>query len=409
MVLLGAGLPMKLFQPVQIGTLLVPNRIAKSAMVEGRADKAGRATQALAEVYERWSLGGVGLMIMGMAHVLPDWSLTNTELGLDDDALIAPLRQVTAAAHRGPGKIIVQLCHAAPQVLRAKAKRLGSVAPSAGFNKTNLLFNRSIRETEIHAVVSAFGAAARRAREAGADGVQIHAAHGYLLSRFLSPRHNRRRDAWGGSVERRSSILKCIAEAVRAEAGHDFPLLIKLNAHDGEPGGLTLSESVSIAQQLEAWGYHAIEVSAGTADVGLGFYPNKGGMPLDLGKQFLSQEIPVLRPVIGLLDPVLRQVAKSVRLEKEAYFLEEAKAISEAVNLPVLAVGGIRSRATAERIVTETRVAMVSLARPLVRDPELVQRWKSGALERVGCQDCNRCFVRVGLGEQLRCESRGGL
>lgn len=397
---------MKLFEPLKIGKVVVPNRIAKSAMVEGLADPEGRPTPEMAKLYRRWSAGGVGLMVTGMAHVLRGWSLTPTELGLYEDSVIEPLRRVTAAAHEHGGKLFVQLCHAPPQILRTKAQRQGSLAPCRGFSKATLTWTRAATTADLRTIAQGFGAAARRARLAEADGVQIHAAHGYLLSRFLSPKHNRRTDAWGGSFEKRLAFLRAVYDNVRAEIGSDFPVTVKLNAHDGEAGGLDLAESVRIGRALEEWGIDAIEVSAGTADVALSFYPNRGGLPLDLGGEFLVRQEPRLRAAIPLLKPYLRRVARKVRLREEAYFWPEATAFARALRVPILCVGGIRMRSTAERILTESPVAMVSLARPLVHTPDLPNRWRGGHDGAAGCTSCNRCFVNVGLFEPLRCDAR---
>ena len=394
---------MALFDPIRISGLTLPNRVIKSAMVEGQG-AAGLATPAIAQLYERWSKGGVGLSITGMMAVMRGCALTDHELYLDRDEAIEPLRQVTQAVHRHPGKIFFQICHAPPQITRHAAQALGgSVAPSAGFNKINLLCDRPLSEDEIWAIVTAFGAAAGRAKKAGADGVQLHGAHGYLLSRFISPKHNRRTDAWGGSFERRLRFLEEVYRSVRSAVGPDFPVTIKLNAHDGEPGGLTLEDGVEIGRRLEAWGVDAIEVSAGTGDVALGFYPNKGEVPVDLGKEFLRQQFPAMGPVLPVLGPVIRRLAGSARFAGQAYFWAEARRFAEALRIPVIAVGGIRSLQMAERILEESRVSMVSMARPLVREPALPNRWQSGRTEDASCANCNRCFVQVGLNQTLRC------
>ena len=397
---------MALFDPITIGNVVVPNRIAKSAMVEGRCDERGLASPDMAEMYERWSRGGVGLAFTGMAMVVEGTGMTPCELGLYSDEQIGPLARVAAAVHRHPGKVFVQLCYAPPQVLRKTAIKLGSPSISGGLNCATLTWNRALRDEELLGIAASFGRAARRAREAGVDGVQLHAAHGYLLSRSLSPKHNRRCDAWGGTPERRLKLLSEVFRAIQTEAGRDFPIAVKLNAHDGLSGGLTIEHTVDVARALQRWGCAAIEVSAGTADVGLSFYPNKGEIPIDLGKEFLAREMPLLRPLLGWLDPVLRHEARGVVFAHEAYFLEEAKRIAEAVDIPVITVGGIRSRAMAESILANSRVAMVSLARPLVRQPRLPQLWQDGLQPEASCDSCNRCYVRLGLGEALRCDRR---
>jgi 2,4-dienoyl-CoA reductase-like NADH-dependent reductase (Old Yellow Enzyme family) len=326
---------------------------------------------------------------------------------MHDDSVIEPFARVSDAVHRHGGRIFVQLCHAPPQILRYKARRLGSLAPSPGWSRTNLLRQRAFSEPEILRITRAFGAAARRARDARADGVEVHAAHGYSISRFLSPLYNRRQDHWGGDTERRLAFLRTIHREILEQAGADFPVIVKLNAHDGVPHGLTVAESVRMAQQMQAWGIAAVEVSAGTADVGLGFYPNQGEIPLDLGKAFLAREFPWIRPVLQFAGPVLERLSRAVALREEGYFGSEARRFAEALTIPVIQVGGIRTCETAERIVSDSRVAMVSLGRPLVRSPSLPNEWHAGQRTTAACTSCNRCFVRLVLGEPLGCDQRG--
>jgi 2,4-dienoyl-CoA reductase-like NADH-dependent reductase (Old Yellow Enzyme family) len=397
---------MKLFEPIVINGVTIPNRVVKSAMAENLCDARGRPLPGLVSLYENWSRGGVGLSITGIAHVREGCGFLDGDIGIYSDDLIAPLQEVTGAVHRHPGKVFLQLCHAFPQVSRRKARRLGCVAPSAGFNRANLLFNREMTDADIRRLIGEFGAGARRAREAGFDGVQLHAAHGWLLSRFISPRHNRRRDRWGGSFDNRVALLEEILGAIRAEVGGDYPVTIKLNAHDGEPRGLTVDEAVRIAGRLEERGIDAVEVSAGTADVAFGFYPNRGALPADLALRFIALDAPFARPILPLLRPVLRAAARKARFPGEAYFYPEARRFAEALSIPVMSVGGIRFPETAERILTESRVAMVSMARPFVRQPNLVEKWRAGTGARATCVSCNRCFMQIGLGEPLRCWAR---
>ena len=396
---------MRLFEPIEINGVTVPNRIAKSAMAEGLCDPEGRPQAGLAEMYERWSAGGVGLSFTGMAHLRPGFSFTGHEIGLYDDSLIAPLREVTEAAHRHEGKLFAQLCHAPPQLPRAKARVLGAVAPSRAFNRTNLLVDRPLKDDEILAIIGDFGDAARRAREAGFDGVQLHGAHGYLISRFLSPATNRRRDRWGGSFEARLRFVQEIIGAIRSRVGADYPVTIKMNARDGLRGGLEVKEAVRLARCMEQMGFDAIEVSAGMGDVGLGHFPNKGEIAVEPSKEFLSENFAFLRPVMPLLGPFLRWSQRFVAFEQEAYFYPLARRIADAVAIPVMVVGGIRSLSTARRILRESRIAMVSLARPLVRQPSLPRAWQEGRKQRASCTSCNRCFAFIGLERPLRCRA----
>ncbi|MBW2462443.1 MAG: NADH:flavin oxidoreductase [Deltaproteobacteria bacterium] len=355
---------MRLFEPISIGPVTIPNRIVKSAMAEGQSDASGHALPGLARMYGRWARGGVGLAITGMAHIRPGYSFTDREIGLYCDANVEPLRAVTAAAHEHGGRIFAQLCHAPPQLPRAKAKELGAVAPSGGLCRTNLRWGRGLTGDELRRLAKDFGAAARRAREAGFDGVQLHAAHGYLLSRMLSPRDNRRTDRWGGSFEGRLAFLSEVYSEVRRGVGDDYPITIKLNAHDGVRGGLDVETSLRIA---------------------------------------LGIEFPFLRPVKPVLGPIIRGLSRSVRLREEAYFAPLAERFAGVLSIPVICVGGIRTLATATRLVEETPVAMVSLARPLVRQPGLPRAWQRGESSTAQCTSCNECFVHLGFGQPLRC------
>jgi len=399
---------MPVFQPLTVNGVTLPNRVVKSAMAEGLCDERGVPKPGLAKLYGRWSAGGVGLAITGMATVQQGFSFTGAEIGLHSDDALPALRELTQAVHRHPGKIFAQLSHAPPQLPRPVARKVGSTAPSAGFNKTNLLWDRALTDEEIRSIARDFGPAARRAREAGFDGVQLHAAHGYLISRFLSSLHNRRDDRWGGDFERRLAFLAEVFHAVRAAVGKDFPVTVKLNAHDGESGGLELEDGVRIGKRLEQWGCDAIEVSAGTGDVGLGFYPNKGGMPVEEGKKWLGATFGFLRPVMPVMGPFIKVASKSVAFDEEAYFWPLARRFADELNIPILCVGGIRSLSMARRILTESKVAAVSLARPLVRQPMLVRAWQSGQVDQADCESCNRCFVQIGLGDSLKCHLRPG-
>ncbi|MCG6538138.1 MAG: NADH:flavin oxidoreductase, partial [Syntrophales bacterium LBB04] len=211
--------------------------------------------------------------------------------------------------------------------------------------------------------------AAQRAKEAGFDGLQLHAAHGYLLSQFLSPLFNKRSDAYGGSIENRSRALREIIRKVRDLVGKQYPVLIKINNQDYLEGGLTLEDALKIGPWLQDEGLDAIELSGGT---------------------FNS----------GNLNPCRVGITKE---EKEAYFLEAAKAFKEKLTIPLILVGGVRSLPVAERIVNQGIADYLSMSRPFIREPELIKRWKSGDQRKAFCLSENQCVGPAMAGEGIYC------
>jgi 2,4-dienoyl-CoA reductase-like NADH-dependent reductase (Old Yellow Enzyme family) len=221
----------------------------------------------------------------------------------------------------------------------------------------------------IQQVVAAFGAAAKRAQKAGFDGVQIHAAHEYLYTQFLSPVFNRRNDAYGGSVENRARIVLETLDAMRAAVGDDFPILIKMNCQDFLDGGLTLEDSLKIADMLQNKGIDAIELSGGTRMSG------------DLGP---------VRPGIS-------------SKEKEAYFRKEAKSFKEMLKIPLILVGGIRSMEMAEQLLDQGLADYISMCRPFIREPGLVKRWASGDRRKATCISDTQCRDAAFSGKGICC------
>ena len=229
---------------------------------------------------------------------------------------------------------------------------------------------REMTGDDFRMVAEAFGKAAARAQEAGFDGVQIHAAHGYLLSEFLSPFYNRRNDQYGGSVENRARLLLEVAHNIRDKVGDRFPVMVKMNSEDFVTGGLTVEEMLEVASILESAGIDAIELSGGT--------------------RYSGDYMPV-RP--GRLDTE----------NMEVYYLEAARKFKERVKVPLMLVGGIRSYAVAERIIREGIADYVSLSRPLIREPDLVNRWKSGDTGKARCLSDNLCYEPAIAGDGLYC------
>lgn len=356
-----------LFDPMNIGGMKVKNRLVRSATWEGMCDPDGRPTAKLADCYHSLAEGGVGLLITGYAFVLSEGRQSPCMIGMHTDAFIPELRTLAAAVHEKGGKICAQLVHTGGQTT---SKIIGRqpYAPSAV--KVAQFFETPAELTaqEIAGVVAAFGAAARRARDCGFDAVQLHAAHGYLINQFLSPLTNRRTDDYGGGIENRSRFLREVYLRVRADAGADFPVLVKLNGIDNLDGGLSAADALHAAAMLDREGVDAIEVSGGT-------------------------------PASGPFGPVR---VKIDRPDQEAYNAPLAAAIKSAVRCPVMSVGGFRSYDVAETVITRGEADFISLARPLIREPNLPKRWQSGDHGRATCISCNGCF-KAGLKGGIFC------
>jgi len=354
-----------LWTPWHLGRLEVPGRIVRSATWEGLADAAGRPLPALAELLGRLAAGGAGLVTAGFTFVDPAGRALARQCGLTGPEQLDAFRPLAGAIAAAGARSCLQLGHAGPQLWPDLAGRgvepEGPGGPGSGL--------REMRPERIGEVIDACARAAVLAREAGFDAVQLHFAHGYLHSAFLSPRTNRRRDGWGGSLAGRARFLVETVAAVRRALGPDYPLWAKWNCADFAPGGLTLEESLAAARRVCRAGLDALEISGGVKESG------------DRGC------------TRGPAWP-------------EGYFRSQAARFAAALDLPVGTVGGIRSAAAAAGLVRAGQ-AFVALSRPLVRRPDLPARWRSGTQEGSGCTSCNRCFLPALRGRGIRCMARG--
>lgn len=356
-----------LFSSSAINAMTSPNRFVRSATWEGMAADDGAVTPRLIETMKALALGGVGMIISSHAYVSPEGQAGPWQLGIYKDELIEGLDNMTTAVHAAGGKIVAQLAHAG----QSAAQQLTGLIPLAVSDVTGLSTDarKEITKQDVTAIVLAYAQASRRAKLAGFDGVQIHAAHGYLLNQFLSPAFNQRRDEYGGGIENRARILLEVLQAIRHEVGHDYPVLIKMNSSDFIDNGLTLEDSRQTAVMLADAGIDAIELS--------------GGM-------LASKTLPPSR--LGINTE-----------EKEAYFKEEARAFKEKISVPLILVGGIRSLNVAERLVSEGVADYISMCRPFIREPALINRWKDGDRRRATCLSDNQCFTPGREGKGVYC------
>ena len=373
---------MHAFTPGRIGRLEIKNRFVRAATSETMATDEGAVTPALIELHQTLAANGVGLSLLGHAFVHPRGQSLPNQTGIHDDALIPGLAQLTDAVHGADGKIFAQLAHAGNQ---GGMSDLAMVAPSSVANALTGSVAEAARDDEIEEVIDAFGAAAVRAVEAGFDGVHLHAANGYLISSFGSPYSNTRTDRWGGDAERRSRLLTSVYQAVREAVGPDFPVTAKVGMEDQVDNGLSLAESVERVRTLASLGLDAVEVSVGL--MGSGADSCHKYVAVDR-RRALSDHL-----YLRVLSPP----------SAEAYFEPYAQAIRAVVpDLPLLLVGGIRTTETVERVLAEGSCDFVCLARPLIREPDVVAQIEAGRRGRFDCTSCNLCLENEGA-YRLKC------
>ncbi len=353
-----------LASPFRIRGMTVRNRFVRSATAERMSGNDGVPDDRVADIYRRLAEGGVGLIITGHAFVHPGGRCHLEMMGAHRDDLCAPLSRLAQAAHAGGARIALQINHGgracAPEAVA------DPVAPSAIPASASAPIPRAMTPGDIAEIAAAFGQAAARARRAGFDAVEIHAAHGYLISQFLSPLSNQRTDDYGGTLQNRARFLQEVAAAVRAAVGPDYPVLVKLGITDNQDGGLTIAEGAEVASWLMDYGIDAVETSTGAQGA--------------------------IRPRI-------------TRPEREAYLLPLALAVRERSRIPILLVGGLRSRAVMERVLA-AGIDMVSLSRPLIRQPDLPRRLLAQADARADCISCSRCWP-PGPGVGIACRQIG--
>lgn len=344
-----------MFEPFRIGPLELKNRLVRSATNMRLCGPKGEVTEALLQVHRALAQGGVGLIITGHAYVSPEGKVNEGQLGIWDDCLIPGLRKLAEISHAHGARAFVQLSHGGALALESRQRLAPSPFKGA----------KEMAPEDIQRVIEAFVQGARRAKEAGFDGVELHAAHGYLLSSFLSPKVNRREDCYGGR-EGGVKLLGEIVGRIKKEVGRGFPVIIKTGP-DSE-GGNGPPEVAEALRALVEVGLDGVEISRGVAP---------------------REEI----------------MRKGVRAGKdEAYNLPYALKVKEVLGkIPVILVGGIRSLEGAQQALRKGMDA-VALSRPLIREPGLPRRWLEGDPSPSDCLSCNLCIEERG---PIRCRTKG--
>ncbi|RJR27592.1 MAG: NADH:flavin oxidoreductase [Desulfobacteraceae bacterium] len=347
-----------IFSEFAIKNMALKNRFVRSATFEGAGESNGEVSPLEIGMYRDLAKGEVGLIISGVTCVHEKGRLFNSQNCLSGDTAIPGMARLAKAVHDQGGKLAVQLFHAGREGSRFLPK--DGLAPSLVKDDPHFgLSHRAMTEEEIWEVVEAFGHAAARAKEAGCDAVQLHGAHAYLLAQFLSPHTNRRRDHWGGDLYARTKLHREILANIRKQVGMNYPVMIKLGVRDGFDGGLPLEQGLEAAAILAQAGFDCLEISQGLR-----------------GAEYHETEF--------------RTNLKSAK--ERAYFREWAAEVKRRVNVPVMAVGGIRDLETAEDILQKGDADLISLSRPLISEPGLVARWRKGDIRPARCISCNKCI-----------------
>jgi 2,4-dienoyl-CoA reductase-like NADH-dependent reductase (Old Yellow Enzyme family) len=343
-----------LFDPLQVNMLQLPNRFVRSATFDNLGND-GMVSDAQLKLYDVLSKGEIGLIITGGFYPTRNGMGTPGQLSADTDESIPSLKKLVETVHANGGTIAGQILHCG---FRSRESVIGTqpVGPSAITDPESGNRVRELSAEEIHEMVDAYVQAARRIAEAGFDAVQLHGAHGWFLSAFLSPVMNRREDEWGGSVERRARFLRLICRGIRKMAGPDYPLLIKLGLRDYHPRGKAAAEGIVVARMLESDGVDAIEVSEGIEE--------KWGH----------------------------------HIRKDAvhpYYVEECRQARAALTKPLILVGGMRQLNDMQTVLDESVADAVSFCRPFIQDPHIVAKFRSGEADGSICNSCNECGERM--------------
>jgi 2,4-dienoyl-CoA reductase-like NADH-dependent reductase (Old Yellow Enzyme family) len=370
-----------LFQPGRIGPVEIANRIVRAGTSETAAGPSGEITDRLVEIYEDLARNRVGLILSGHMYCHTRGQYATRQVGIHEDGMVPGLARLADAVHRHGGKVFAQLAHAGSQ------SRVVGNRPLAPSPIPNALTGRVVEaatEEEIQEAIAAFAAAAARAVQAGFDGVHIHGANGYLISEFSSPLTNKRTDRWGGSPEARDTFFVEVLQAVRNAVPATLAVTVKVGLEDAVPGGMQLAEGVRRAGILAGAGADAIEVSC-----------NAMRLPSDSAKEYVA-----VGPRRALGDLLLHRLMSAPH--PEAYFLEPARRLRQLVSKPIILVGGLRIPATMEGIVARGDADFIALARPFIREPDLVVRLAEGRRGPVACTSCNLCLMHESH-HSLRC------
>jgi 2,4-dienoyl-CoA reductase-like NADH-dependent reductase (Old Yellow Enzyme family) len=350
-----------IFDPLTINKLVLNNRIVRSATMDSMADS-GRVSDAEMLLYRELAEGEIGLIISHGLYPTKEGQASPGQLSVHTDDAISSLGRLTRVVHDKGGKIVAQILHGG-WLCRPEVTGMLPVGPSATTHPRTGQPIRELTANEVYQLVDDYVQATRRIIEAGFDGIQLHGAHSWLLSAFLSPATNHREDEWGGSPEKRTNLVRSICRGIRRMAGPDYPVMIKLGLKDYHPTGKAVSEGIEQARLLQTAGVDAIEVSEG------------------LEEDFFHH----IRP--DVVSP---------------YYIAECREARKALSMPLILVGGMRKLQDMQEVIEDGIADAISMCRPFIMDPHLVRNLRQRLIDGSGCTSCNACLGQMAQG-RLRC------
>lgn len=350
-----------LFDNVKIGNMISKNRFVRSATWENMTED-GYINDKILNIYEDLAKGEVGLILTGYANIVKEEQPNPGMFGIYDDSFIPGYKKLCDLVHQYGSKIVLQVAYGGTKTTYNLGERT-IFAPSPIPEKGTGTLGKEMTVEDIKYIIEAFGQSARRAKESGFDGIEIHGAHTYLINQFLSPYYNRRTDSYGGSLENRMRFLIELYESMRNKVGKDYPILIKLTATDFFEGGLSFEETKIICKKMEEIGIDAIELSGN---------------------------------IHGKGESLVGTFFNGFEIKSEGYFSEFAKEISNLVKIPIITVGGIKTFQATIDLLNSSNISMFAISRPLLAEPNLIKRWKNGDLKKVKCIRCSKCRNKDG-------------
>jgi 2,4-dienoyl-CoA reductase-like NADH-dependent reductase (Old Yellow Enzyme family) len=383
--------PKTLFTPFKLGPVTLRNRTIRAAAFEGMCP-GNLPSEELFRYHHDVAAGGIGMTTLAYAAVEQSGLSFPHQLLLNLRA-VPGLRKITDAVHHEGAACSIQIGHCGNMSKASMAGRM-PLAPSAGINLYVPTFTHRMNNADIQLVVKSFGNAVNLAREAGFDAVEVHAGHGYLISQFLSPYTNKRKDSFGGSLENRARFMLMVMEEVRKAAGNDIAVLVKTNIRDGFKGGTEIDECIEIARMLENAGADALVLSGGFVSKAP-MYVMHGKMPIKVFAHYIDDKLmSFFVRLVG--DRLVKEVPFT-----EGYFLTDALRFREALKLPLVYVGGLISHEKIDEVL-DNGFEMVALARALIKDPDFIKKLQNNELSRSECDICNYC-IAVMYSRQAAC------